>query len=146
MRLVILETPYAGPTPADIDENVRFARTCLGDCLRRGESPLASHLLFTQPGVLRDEVPEERTLGIAAGHAWYRSANAAVAYLDRGVSRGMVAGLQAALQWGVEVELRRLDGITVDWTWVHAHKVPHHHDRCEQGTCGPSGLYLEPSR
>jgi hypothetical protein len=38
--------------------------------LLRGESPIASHLLYTQPGILKDDVPEERPLGIEAGLAW----------------------------------------------------------------------------
>ena len=65
MRLVILESPYAG----DIERNVAYARECIRDCLLRGESPIASHLLFTQPGILRDDVPAERELSIAAGHS-----------------------------------------------------------------------------
>ena len=73
MRLVILESPYAG----DIERNVAYARECIRDCLLRGESPIASHLLFTQPGILRDDVPAERHLGIAAGLVWAEQAEAA---------------------------------------------------------------------
>lgn len=76
MRRVILESPYGG----DVEANVAYARRCLGDCLRRGESPIASHLLFTQKGVLDDLVPEERALGIAAGLAWRFQADASVFY------------------------------------------------------------------
>jgi hypothetical protein len=104
MRLVILETPYTG----DIDTNVEYARRCLGDCLRRGEAPIASHLLFTQPGVLKDDVPEERKLGIGAGHAWYRVAEASVVYTDRGMSSGMKVGIEVAERLGVPVEYRSL--------------------------------------
>lgn len=64
--LVIVESPYAG----DVDANVTYARRALRDCLERGEAPIASHLLYTQPGVLDDTVPEQRALGIAAGLAW----------------------------------------------------------------------------
>jgi hypothetical protein len=56
VRLVILESSYAG----DIEANVEYARRCVRDALARGEAPIASHLLYTQPGVLRDAVPEER--------------------------------------------------------------------------------------
>lgn len=66
MRLVVLESPYSGRDLAEVDRNIRYARACMADCIRRGEAPYASHLLFTQPGILRDEVPEERKLGIAA--------------------------------------------------------------------------------
>lgn len=108
MRLVILETPFAAPTPEGIEENIAYAKRCLKDCLLRGEAPIASHLLFTQPGVLDDTKPEERALGIGAGHAWYRTAEAAVVYIDRGISRGMQAGVEAAKAAGVPVELRSL--------------------------------------
>jgi len=70
MRLVIVESPYAAPTPEGIERNVAYARAALADCLGRGEAPYASHLLYTQPGVLRDEVPEQRRLGIEVGLAW----------------------------------------------------------------------------
>ncbi len=59
MRRVIIESPYAG----DVETNVRYARACVRDSLLHGEAPIASHLLYTQEGVLRDEVPEERRWG-----------------------------------------------------------------------------------
>lgn len=104
MIRVILESPYAG----DIEQNVAYARRCLTDCLKRGEAPIASHLLFTQPGVLRDEIPEERELGINAGLAWVSVADKMVVYTDRGVSRGMVAAMHAAKKRGVLIELREI--------------------------------------
>jgi hypothetical protein len=85
LRRVILESPYAG----EIERNVAYARRCVRDCLQRNEAPIASHLLFTQPGVLRDEVAEERALGISAGLAWLPAAEAMVVYVDHGVSHGM---------------------------------------------------------
>lgn len=68
MRLVILESPYAG----DVEKHVAYARACVRDSLSRGEAPIASHLLYTQPGILRDEVSKERQWGIDAGLAWRR--------------------------------------------------------------------------
>lgn len=56
MILVLLESPYAG----NVELNVTYARACMRDCLKRGEAPFASHLLYTQPGVLDDLVPNER--------------------------------------------------------------------------------------
>ena len=108
MRLVIVESPYAG----DIEANVAYARACLADCLARGEAPFACHLLYTQPGVLRDEVPAERRLGMDAGWAWYRAAEACVVYTDRGVSPGMEAGIAVAQNAGKPVEYRTLRAAT----------------------------------
>lgn len=106
MRLVILESPFAG----DIEENVSYAKKCVLDCLLRGEAPIASHLLFTQPGILRDEIPEDRKLGIEAGHQWMKVADAIVVYVDRGISTGMSKGIVRAEEEGRKVEYRELPG------------------------------------
>lgn len=102
MRRVIIESPFAGkgdtPEARKIDEerNLRYLRACMRDCLKRGESPYASHALYTQPGVLDDNDPEERKLGIEAGFVWRGAAGATVIYTDLGISRGMQYGIDAA--------------------------------------------------
>jgi hypothetical protein len=65
-------------------------------------------LLYTQPGILRDEVAEERQWGIDAGLAWRGKADATVVYTDRGISRGMEYGIAAAVEAGNPVEYRSL--------------------------------------
>lgn len=103
-RLVILESPYAG----DVQTNLDYGRAAMRDALLRGESPMASHLLFTQPRVLDDTDPEERARGIAAGLAWGSAAAATVVYLDRGISAGMAEGIRRARAEGRPVEFRSL--------------------------------------
>ena len=110
MRLVYLESPYAGGTPEEIEENVRYARACMADCLRRGEAPFASHLLYTQPGVLRDEVKEERKLGMTAGFEWSKQAALTVVYTDRGITEGMKRGIELASGLCRAIEFRTLEG------------------------------------
>lgn len=105
MRLVIIESPFAG----DVERNIEYARCCVRDSLLRGEAPIASHLLYTQPGVLDDNIPEERQQGIDAGLAWRTVAQASVVYTDRGISRGMRYGINAALDAGIPVEFRSVD-------------------------------------
>ena len=95
MRKVIIESPYGG-TPKEVANNTKYARAAMRDCLLRGESPYASHLLYTQPGVLKDDVSEERKQGIEAGFAWRECAEATVVYIDFGVSHGMKLGIAAA--------------------------------------------------
>lgn len=104
MRLVIIESPYAG----DIEGNVAYARKCVRDCLLRGEAPIASHLLYTQPSILDDAVPAERQHGIDAGLAWLAVAHASVVYTDLGISLGMEHGIAAARAAGVPVEFRAI--------------------------------------
>jgi hypothetical protein len=90
---VILESPYSGRLPADILANVAYARKCVRDSLLRGEAPLASHLLYPQPGIFRDEIPSERRHGIAAGYAWALRSDYICYYVDRGWSPGMLLSL-----------------------------------------------------
>ena len=102
MRRVVIESPYAG----DEKTNRAYLVDCLRDSLRRGEAPFASHGQYTE--ALDDGVPEDREHGIAAGHAWRRVAEATVVYTDLGVSRGMLAGIQAARTLGQVSEWRSL--------------------------------------
>lgn len=92
MKLVILESPYAG----DVEANLAYARKMKRWCLFNGMSPIASHTNLTQPGVLDDLIPEERELGIAAGLEWRRVADLSVFCAGRGWSRGMLAALASA--------------------------------------------------
>jgi hypothetical protein len=104
MRRVIVESPYAG----DIVKNEDYARSCMYDSLRRGEAPFASHLLYTQRGILRDEVSSEWEWGIRAGLAWGEVAEATVVYTDLGISDGMKRGIQNAINAVRPVEYRSL--------------------------------------
>lgn len=90
MKLVIIESPYAG----DVESNIAYAKLCMNDSLNRNEAPLASHLLYTQPGILNDGILDERNLGINAGLAWSRVADYAVFYMDLGCSPGMYNAIE----------------------------------------------------
>lgn len=104
MKRVIVESPYAG----DVKTNLEYVRAAMRDCLMRGEAPYASHALYTQPGVLRDEVPSERAYGMAAGFAWRECAELTVFYIDHGWSRGMLAGKLDCEAKGLPFEIRTL--------------------------------------
>ncbi len=104
MKRVILESPYAG----NIELNVRYARACLRDSLMRGEAPIASHLLYTQPGVLQDEIQAERQHGIDAGLEWRTVAEGTVVYTNLGISKGMEYGISMAKTVGLPIEYREL--------------------------------------
>ena len=103
-KLVILETPFKG----DIKKNLEYARKCMRDCFMKGEFPFASHLLYTQEGILDDSVPEERNLGIEAGLTWAKFAEATRVYTDLGISEGMKQGIERAKKEGRNIEYRTL--------------------------------------
>lgn len=101
---VIVESPFAGAVPL----NLRYLRACLHDAATRGESPYASHALLTQPGVLRDEVLEEREIGITSGFLWRARAGFTAFYEDLGWSNGMTRALADCEERQLGYEKRRL--------------------------------------
>lgn len=106
MKLVILESPYSG----DVRVNLIYARSALKDSLSRNEAPIASHLLYTQPGVLDDSIVPERKLGMTAGLAWRFAAELQAFYTDLGWSSGMLEAFKQCLAEKRNFELRALWG------------------------------------
>lgn len=105
-RRVVVESPFSG----DVERNLKYARACMRDCLDRGEAPIASHLLYTQPGILNDNNPEERQWGIEAGFQWNTQAHLTVVYTDLGISSGMQFGISHANKQGRPIEYRTVPG------------------------------------
>jgi hypothetical protein len=121
---VVVESPFATITFRSLSgtlvqlqeaRNIEYARAAMHDCLvNHNEAPWASHLLYTQEGVLDDDIPEERDHGIVAGMVWSAQAEKCVVYVDRGITRGMRKyGIPGAEKKGIPVEYRRLGGV---WT------------------------------
>jgi hypothetical protein len=124
-RIVVLESPYAG----NVEENLRYLRAGMREAFLRGELPIASHALYTQPGVLDDTIPEERNLGIEAGFEVARVLHLAKALeeaaglnvqipetirmmlYDLGISSGMKRGFEHARAIGQRV----VDQNVVSW-------------------------------
>ncbi|MDP3640305.1 MAG: hypothetical protein Q8R53_03835 [Nanoarchaeota archaeon] len=108
MKLVYIESPFKGENWELTARNVYYARLCVRDCLKRGEAPYASHLFFTQAGILNDAIPEERFLGITAGQALGDRFDIRAIYEDFGISRGMQYGIDRALELNQPIEHRKL--------------------------------------
>lgn len=105
-KLCVLESPFAG----DVEANVLYAQKCMHDMLLRHEAPYASHLLYTQPNVLDDTIPEERELGIYAGFAFKHMEGVhTIFYTDLGISGGMQLALDYCKEHGMSFELRSLE-------------------------------------
>lgn len=97
--LAYLESPFAANPKLGMTEqdNIAYARQCMHFCLLAGIAPFASHLLYTQPGVLDDTIPAERSLGMNAGFAWAEVAQVSIFFLDYGLSGGMQQGIYRAV-------------------------------------------------
>lgn len=100
MRPVIIESPFAGDTA----KNLKYLRAAIRDCLMKGYAPMASHAIYTQPGVLDDRDEYARRIGLFAGWSWMHHADIVFAYIDLGITPGMEAGMQRAIEIGVPIQ------------------------------------------
>lgn len=104
---VILESPYAG----QIGRNIAYARRALRDSLILGEAPIASHLLYTQVGILDDNKPSERGLGIRSFYARHNFADYMVVYYDYGFSNGMLDSMAVFKKTGKPIAYRMIGNV-----------------------------------
>jgi hypothetical protein len=134
MRLVLIESPFAGRSPGctdgtecrktDASYNLAYAKALCLFVAKRGDAPYASHLLCTQ--FLDDTVPAERSMGIEIGLAWGAHAAVTVVGVDRGISTGMRYGIERARAEGRPIEWVSLAAYRDEWlpsgvdcyTWV----------------------------
>ena len=112
MRRVIIESPYAG----DIYDNTQYLKRCLRDSIDCGEAPLASHLIY--PFVLREDLKDERQLGIELGYEWWAAADRIVFYMDKGWSAGMEKAASRARYLRKTIEFRTLTGTPPWWNII----------------------------
>lgn len=114
MKIVSVESPFAPKIGwdgalwdnPDFQANMSYAKAAMADSLRRGEAPLASHLLY--PQVLNDMDPKERRLGLDASHEWRKRCDIIAVYSDRGISSGMLEAIKLAEVHGIALEYRSI--------------------------------------
>lgn len=102
MKLVTVESPYAG----DVEANEAYLKECLIDSSLRGEAPFASHGFYTT--YLDDTNPAERKLAMESGFEWLKATDIVAVYVDRGISSGMIKGIEKAQSLDIPIEFRRV--------------------------------------
>ena len=110
MRRVIVESPFRATQERTAEQHELYLQQALRDCVLRGESPYASHLLCD---ALYDDDPVERALGMKCGWAWAEKADAVVVYGCLGVSPGMRESIDRYQKMGLPIERRKLDWMIV---------------------------------
>jgi len=108
---VILESPFAQhkQDPARTEAiHIAYMRMCLRDMALRGEYGIASHAVLTQPGVLDDDDPNQRHWGIELGLGIRNTIPEWVAYVDFGMSKGMLLAEERAVQSGRTLKKRSI--------------------------------------
>ena len=112
--LVLVESPYTHAKPWGIAMHEAYLQACLHNSIWRGETPLATHQLYTR--CLNDKSPSERTLGMEMLHQLLLVTDYHVVYYDLGTSGGMLWGIDVARTAGKRVEFRSL----------YSHPIPSH--------------------
>ncbi len=110
---VVIESPYKATPEVSEQEHRHYLQLCILDCLKRGETPYASHRMLTGPdGVFDDSVPDQRAFGIEVGldmAKFMTKAGATVAvYVDYGYSEGMLKAVSMYRKRGAKWEERRI--------------------------------------
>lgn len=108
MKKVVIESPFSPSNGRSVEENINYARRCMRDSILRNEAPIASHLLYTQEGILDDNIEEERMKGIHCGFEWNKEADLVAVYVDNGITKGMKYGIQNAEKEGKKVIYRSI--------------------------------------
>jgi hypothetical protein len=99
---VIIESPYKG----NVVRNTAYAKKCLADSLKRGESPIVFHLLYTL--VLDDNIESERNKGLVTSFEWHKFAELLAVYKDYGISYGMELAINLARNNNILIDERSL--------------------------------------
>jgi len=112
---VYVESPYSGHSENEWSRNIDYARYAMQDCLKRGEAPFVSHLLYTQTphhGFVADSDTKHQCLGREAAvnlaFNWRSKSDRTVVYTDFGISNGMKLGIEHATALGHVIEYRTI--------------------------------------
>lgn len=105
-KLVVVESPFRVTAYYTEEQHRLYLQHCLEDCLKRGESPYASHHYLT--AVLDDDDPVERAFGFKCGWAWGACADLIAVYSDFGLSDGMKDSIEHYSKLGKRIEWRKL--------------------------------------
>lgn len=115
LRPVVYESPFASMDFDTFARNIAYARLLIREgATGYNEAGIASHVIWTQPGILRDTVESERNLGIACGIVFANMAKRGIIGhiygIDLGWSKGMLRSKEYVLANGGEIAERRLAG------------------------------------
>ncbi len=124
--VVVIESPFAAATDVGKEHHLHYARVAMLDAIARGETPLASHLLYTQ--VLDDDNAEQRDLGMRMGYDVAPAVSKVALYDDLGISNGMLRSSRVWTELGKRVVKRTAfcsgqRWMAQDWTAIRGHVV-----------------------
>jgi hypothetical protein len=107
------ESAFRAKTPEEEVLNTQYANACALYLLRKGLIPFGSHIKYTN--FLKDADSHERTMGIVFGKLEELHVPQVVAFAQRGISFGMIKGLELHMYLNKSVAL----GLLPTWPKEH---------------------------
>lgn len=105
-NLVLIESPFAHPHPQGRILHAAYLELCLHDSIYRGETPIATHKLYTI--CLDDTNVVERRLGMRRALDILPHVSLVAVYVDLGISPGMQEGIVLALEQSKPIMYRTI--------------------------------------
>lgn len=111
MLMVTIESPFRATERHSREENIHFARACCRFAIDQKYAPFASHLLYTQDGILDDDEKDQRDLGIEMGLMWGARASEIWFCVREGekISEGMMKAMNFYKYIGKPIQMIEFD-------------------------------------
>lgn len=103
--IICIESPCKPIGEFSFDNNRQYLRNAMQVVFREGHIPIASHALYAFSGMLDDNNPTERALGIKAGFELAKRADEAWFFMDHGMSSGMKAAQKHWLKMQMPIRM-----------------------------------------
>ena len=119
-KKVYVASKYAGDVSANTKEALKHCRYVIAE----GCMPIASHILYAASGILKDDDPEERELGLMFGLALLGLCDEIWVFGD--ISPGMAAEIEEAKRRGLANNISTVDALPAYITEKNIHLFTDH--------------------
>ena len=100
-QVVYVCSPFRAETKKELKRNKKYAEWLTRQVLMNGDSPITPHLYMTK--CVDDDIPEERSLGMAAGKELILRSSLVLVGEMYGISQGMAEEIAFAEANGINI-------------------------------------------
>lgn len=108
-KAVLIVSPFMAEDYSQSAKMVRYALRATRDSINKAESPLATHLFYSD--VLSTRNPIERDLGLQAQLTWMKGCDIIAIYIDFGITPAMQVVINAAKLRNKRIEYRTIGSV-----------------------------------
>lgn len=108
-KAVLMVTPFMAEDISQSARMVRYATRATRDSLNRNESPLASHLFYSEVLNVRNQI--ERDIGLQSQLTWIKGCDIVAVYIDFGITPAMQVAINNAIMKSKKIEYRTIGAV-----------------------------------